>query len=139
MVIVSHLGEDLRKESPFSRIDGIEAKGLDEDLNLIVDRQPVFGKPGRSTPKLIVERLARTRRGGEGKIFERILKAFRNGQTNVLPASPSEYPPVEGSVCEGFEAHDYPCRYDAESFELEPRKADPPNADGGILSPKPRM
>ncbi|NJE10359.1 endonuclease MutS2 [Thermococcus sp. MAR1] len=76
VVIVSHLGEDLKKELPFARVDGIEAKGLDENLNLIVDRQPVFGKLGRSTPELIVERLARKKRGKEREIFERVLRAF---------------------------------------------------------------
>ncbi|GAB6101999.1 DNA mismatch repair protein [Thermococcus atlanticus] len=79
VVIVSHLGEDLRKELPFARVDGIEAKGLDENLNLIVDRQPVFGKLGRSTPELIVESLARRKRGKEREIFERVLRAFRQG------------------------------------------------------------
>ncbi|NJE02991.1 endonuclease MutS2 [Thermococcus sp. MV11] len=77
VVIVSHLGEDLRKELPFARVDGIEARGLDERLNLIVDRQPVFGKLGRSTPELIVESLARKKRGKEREIFERVLRAFR--------------------------------------------------------------
>ncbi|ASJ14009.1 P-loop NTPase family protein [Thermococcus radiotolerans] len=77
VVIVSHLGEDLMKELPFARVDGIEAKGLDEKLNLIVDRQPIFGKLGRSTPELIVESLARKKRGKEREIFERVLRAFR--------------------------------------------------------------
>ncbi|WP_258084360.1 P-loop NTPase family protein [Thermococcus thermotolerans] len=77
VVIVSHLGEDLMKELPFARVDGIEAKGLDEKLNLVVDRQPVFGKLGRSTPELIVERLARKKRGKEREIFKRVLLAFR--------------------------------------------------------------
>ncbi|NJE48521.1 endonuclease MutS2 [Thermococcus sp. 9N3] len=76
VVIVSHLGEDLKKELPFARVDGIEAKGLDENLNLIVDRQPVFGKLGRSTPELIVERLARKARGRDREIYERILASF---------------------------------------------------------------
>ena len=77
VVIVSHLGEDLKKELPFARVDGIEAKGLDEQLNLVVDRQPRFGRIGRSTPELIVERLARKRGGVEREIFEKILRAFR--------------------------------------------------------------
>jgi len=80
VVIVSHLGEDLKAELPFARVDGIEAKGLDEKLNLIVDRQPAFGRLGRSTPELIVERLARKGRGSEREIFERVLRAFREGQ-----------------------------------------------------------
>ncbi|CAI1493684.1 DNA-binding protein MutS2 [Thermococcus nautili] len=76
VVIVSHLGEDLKKELPFARVDGIEAKGLDENLNLIVDRQPVFGKLGRSTPELIVERLARKAKGKDREIYGRILESF---------------------------------------------------------------
>ncbi len=77
VVIVSHLGEELKAELPFARVDGIEAQGLDERLNLLVDRQPAFGKIGRSTPELIVERLARKKRGNEREIFERVLMAFR--------------------------------------------------------------
>ncbi|NJE47271.1 endonuclease MutS2 [Thermococcus sp. GR7] len=77
VVIVSHLGEDLRRELPFARVDGIEAKGLDENLDLIVDRQPKFGTLGRSTPELIVERLAKKKRGREREIFERVWRAFR--------------------------------------------------------------
>ncbi|NJE08799.1 endonuclease MutS2 [Thermococcus sp. M39] len=76
VIIVSHLGEDLKKELPFARVDGIEAQGLDENLNLIVDRQPKFGVLGKSTPELIVEKLYRTKRGKEKEIFERVWKAF---------------------------------------------------------------
>ncbi|ALV63305.1 DNA mismatch repair protein [Thermococcus sp. 2319x1] len=77
VVIVSHLGEDLKRELPFARVDGIEAEGLDENLNLIVDRQPKFGKLGKSTPELIVERLAKKKRGKEKEIFERVWRAFK--------------------------------------------------------------
>ncbi|USS41521.1 endonuclease MutS2 [Thermococcus aggregans] len=77
VVVVSHLGEDLRRELPFARVDGIEAQGLDENLNLIVDRQPKFGKLGKSTPELIVERLAKKKRGKEKEIFERVLNRFK--------------------------------------------------------------
>lgn len=76
VVIVSHLGEDLREELPFARVDGIEAKGLDEKLNLIVDRQPAFGRLGRSTPELIVERLARMSKGKDREIYENVLTSF---------------------------------------------------------------
>ncbi|MDK2853283.1 MAG: mismatch repair protein MutS2 [Thermococcaceae archaeon] len=77
VVIVSHLGEDLKRELSFARVDGIEAEGLDENLNLIVDRQPKFGKLGKSTPELIVERLAKKKRGKEKEIFERVWRAFK--------------------------------------------------------------
>lgn len=75
IVIVSHLGNELREMLDFARVDGIEARGLDENLNLIVDRQPKFGVIGKSTPELIVERLYRKTKGKERDIFERLYKA----------------------------------------------------------------
>jgi dsDNA-specific endonuclease/ATPase MutS2 len=41
-----------------TRIDGIEAKGLDENFELIVDHNPVLGRLANSTPELIVEKMA---------------------------------------------------------------------------------
>lgn len=38
VVIVFYLGEDFKKELFFVRVDGIEVKGFDENLNFIVDR-----------------------------------------------------------------------------------------------------
>ncbi|MBN1175513.1 hypothetical protein JXA48_02635 [Candidatus Woesearchaeota archaeon] len=58
MVLVTHMGNEL-SPSINCRFDGIEAKGLDNDLNLVVDRNPIIGRLARSTPQLIVERLAR--------------------------------------------------------------------------------
>ncbi len=77
VVIVSHLGEELKRELPFARIDGIEAKGLDEYFNLIVDRQPNFGRLGRSTPELIVESLTKKGNKEEKEILRKVLNAFR--------------------------------------------------------------
>ena len=79
VVIVSHLGRELKEKLPFARVDGIEAKGLDENFNLIVDRQPVFGRLGRSTPELIIEKMYRKARNREEKtIFERILDSMND-------------------------------------------------------------
>ena len=59
MVLATHLGYEIAKTLPEgSRIDGIEAKGLDENFNLIVDHNPVLGRLAHSTPELIVERMA---------------------------------------------------------------------------------
>jgi DNA mismatch repair protein MutS2 len=57
-IFVSHLARDIREaaETDIS-IDGIEAKGL-ENGELRVERSPVKGKLARSTPELIVEKLA---------------------------------------------------------------------------------
>ena len=75
-IIVTHLGEEIA-ELCTVRIDGIEAKGLDDDLNLIVDRQPAFGTIGRSTPELIVEKLYRKASGDEKKVYAAMLKRIK--------------------------------------------------------------
>jgi len=65
MVLATHLGHEIAKTLPtYARIDGIEAKGLDEKFNLIVDHNPVLGRLAHSTPELIVERMANAD-GGE--------------------------------------------------------------------------
>lgn len=61
LVIATHLGHEIQKNMPpSSRMDGIEAKGLDEYFELIVDHNPVLGRLASSTPELIVEKLAST-------------------------------------------------------------------------------
>lgn len=75
IAIVTHLGEDIKKHFPGVRVDGIEAKGLDEEFRLIVSRNPVLNKLAKSTPELIVERLSKTRDGKE--FYDYILKKFK--------------------------------------------------------------
>jgi dsDNA-specific endonuclease/ATPase MutS2 len=73
-VICSHLAQEIKAVTDVPvRIDGIEARGLDENLDLIVDRTPRFGQLARSTPELIVERLAKLSKGQKKEIFEKIL------------------------------------------------------------------
>jgi len=84
-VIVTHLSDEILKYvSKDVRVDGIEATGLDENLNLIVDRQPKFNKIGKSTPELIVERLYRLNAAddkrtekAEGEIYKRIFEKMK--------------------------------------------------------------
>ncbi len=84
-VIVTHLGEDILssiksiegKLPEDMRVDGIEAKGLDESLELIVDRQPIFYRAGKSTPELIVERLSKTTEGKEKEIYQKMVDVLR--------------------------------------------------------------
>ncbi|MHA2232388.1 MAG: MutS-related protein, partial [Candidatus Hodarchaeales archaeon] len=77
-VFVTHLAPEIRKVSKQPiRIDGIEAEGLDENLQLIVNRSPKYYKYARSTPQLIVERLYRSAAEGELKdIFSEVLSRF---------------------------------------------------------------
>ncbi len=75
-MFVSHLAESILKNTTHDiRVDGIEAKGLDEHLNLIVERNPRYNYLARSTPELIVERLARKNRDNE--FYNRLLNKFK--------------------------------------------------------------
>jgi dsDNA-specific endonuclease/ATPase MutS2 len=57
-VFVSHLAGEIRDAAEFAvAVDGIEAVGL-EDGELVVNRSPVKDRLARSTPELIVEKLA---------------------------------------------------------------------------------
>ncbi|MAG39490.1 hypothetical protein CMI41_00795 [Candidatus Pacearchaeota archaeon] len=65
LVIATHLGYEIQECLPEgARIDGIEAKGLDVNFDLIVDHNPVMGRLAHSTPELIVEKMASVK-GGE--------------------------------------------------------------------------
>jgi len=74
-VICSHLAREIQEVTSVPiRIDGIEARGLDENLELIVNRTPCFGKIARSTPELIVERLSKLTKGPKKAVYEKILE-----------------------------------------------------------------
>lgn len=61
LIIATHLGHEIQKNLPqFCRIDGIEAKGISESNELIVDHNPVLGRLANSTPELIIEKLAKS-------------------------------------------------------------------------------
>ncbi len=61
LVIATHLGQEIKEFLPKEcRIDGIEAKGLTENYELIVDHNPVLGRLANSTPELIVEKMAKS-------------------------------------------------------------------------------
>ncbi|MBH33038.1 MAG: hypothetical protein CMB75_01380 [Euryarchaeota archaeon] len=75
VVMVTHIGASIRKKMiADARIDGIEAKGLDEQMELIVDRVPRIGIPARSTPELILRRLEARTNGSESDLFRSIIE-----------------------------------------------------------------
>ncbi|MFN3528102.1 MAG: MutS-related protein, partial [Candidatus Altarchaeaceae archaeon] len=84
-VIVTHLSHEILKNINVDvEILGIVAYGLDENLNLIVDRQPKVGVIGKSTPELIVERLFKiTKNERERKIYERILEKMKGNISKI--------------------------------------------------------
>jgi dsDNA-specific endonuclease/ATPase MutS2 len=76
-VFVSHLSELIMENTQCNvRVDGIEAEGLDSELNLIVDRTPRQNYIAKSTPELIVERLARKTSGDEQEFYKRLKDKF---------------------------------------------------------------
>ena len=86
MILVTHLAAEITPHLLKSvRIDGIVAKGLDEEGNLIVDRQPIFNKLGISTPELVVEKLAlKTRNRKIRKTYKNIVDTIREGIRQTL-------------------------------------------------------
>jgi len=78
MMLVTHLAPAIIKASQCDdfRVDGIEASGLDADLELIVDRTPKRNHLARSTPELIVKRLVERSSGHAKDLFGEILQMF---------------------------------------------------------------
>lgn len=59
-LLVTHLANETLPHVKFPvRVDGIEASGLDDKGDLVVDRQPRFDHVGSSTPKLIIMKLSK--------------------------------------------------------------------------------
>lgn len=76
-IVVSHMaGEVLRHATAPVRVDGIEATGLDADNRLVVNRSPVMGRFARSTPELILQRLAATTKGPQQELYRDLLGLF---------------------------------------------------------------
>jgi DNA mismatch repair protein MutS2 len=76
-VFVSHLAGEIREAAAFEvPVDGIEAVGL-EDGELRVERSPKKDCLARSTPELIVEKLAtEDETDGNSVFYERLLEKF---------------------------------------------------------------
>ncbi|WP_299262830.1 helix-hairpin-helix domain-containing protein [Halorientalis sp.] len=75
-VFVSHLAREIRAAADFDvQVDGIQAVGL-EDGALRVNRSPVKGELARSTPELIVEKLAEDGDDRSKAFYRRLLAKF---------------------------------------------------------------
>jgi dsDNA-specific endonuclease/ATPase MutS2 len=74
-VIVTHMAREILKYTDV-RVDGIEAKGLDEDYNLMVDRTPRMNYFARSTPELILRRMYEKSDGSLKDIYRQVLEKF---------------------------------------------------------------
>lgn len=100
-IVVTHLAPQiLRHVTAPVRVDGIEATGLDDAWNLVVDRTPRMGHLARSTPELIVARLAATVKGPDQPLYQDLLALFRTPArpqarpAAAEPAAPAVPPPA---------------------------------------------
>jgi len=75
-VIVTHMAPWITRSCEV-RVDGIEARGLDESFSLVVDRTPHIGHLARSTPELIVKKLLETSKGETKEVYEKIWERFK--------------------------------------------------------------
>lgn len=78
-VFVTHLSREILPYLRVSfRVDGIEARGVDERGELIVDRQPVFNHVGVSSPELIIDKLLKeARKVRVKKLYEDMLTSLK--------------------------------------------------------------
>lgn len=74
-VIVTHMAPEIMKYIQI-RVDGIEAKGLDDNYNLIVDRTPKMNYLAKSTPELILRMIYQKSDGKLKDIYGQILEKF---------------------------------------------------------------
>jgi len=74
-VIVTHMAHEIMKYIDV-RVDGIEAKGLDNNYNLIVDRTPRMNYLAKSTPELILRMIYQKSDGKMKDIYGQILEKF---------------------------------------------------------------
>lgn len=74
-IIVTHMANELMKFADV-RVDGIEATGLDENYNLIVDRTPRMNYLAKSTPELILKRMYENSSPELKVVYKRILEKF---------------------------------------------------------------
>jgi dsDNA-specific endonuclease/ATPase MutS2 len=77
IIVVTHMAREISKYTQV-RIDGIEARGLDSDYNLVVDRTPRRDFLARSTPELILRRLAETSSGEEQAVYRELLGKMKD-------------------------------------------------------------
>lgn len=88
-VVATHLAPQILQHAPELRVDGIEARGLDDAHRLVVDRSPRIGHHARSTPELVVRRLAATAPDGHRSLFQDLL-------THLASDPPAPTRPADG-------------------------------------------
>jgi DNA mismatch repair protein MutS2 len=77
VLLVTHLAAEILPHVKLPiRVDGIEATGIDDKGDLIVERQPKFNHIGSSTPQHIIGKLSRNNLGGRGRNAKQIASLY---------------------------------------------------------------
>lgn len=83
-IIVTHLAEQVMAHATAKiRVDGIDAIGLDENHQLLVDRCPKLNHFARSTPELIIQRMANLSTGERKGLYDALLKRFQGTRVST--------------------------------------------------------
>ncbi len=92
-LLVTHLAKETLPHVKFPvRVDGIEASGLDEKGDLVVDRQPRFAHIGSSTPKLIIMKLSKSsRKEAVRALYDEVLSSLE-GEAGAPVQAPIAFP-----------------------------------------------
>ena len=92
-LLVTHLAKETLPHVKFPvRVDGIEASGLDEKGDLVVDRQPRFDHIGSSTPKLIIMKLSKSsRKEAVRALYDEVLSSLE-GEAGAPVQAPIAFP-----------------------------------------------
>ncbi len=93
VLIVTHLARETLPHVKLPiRVDGIEATGLDETGELIVDRQPKFSHMGSSTPKFIIKKLSKaTKKKRVKTLYDEVLSSLE-GESRTSVQAPLNLP-----------------------------------------------
>lgn len=80
-LFITHLSREILPHLKTSvRVDGIEAKGIDDQGNLIVNRQPIFNHMGTSTPELIISKLSKKAKSKRlQKVYQDMIRLLEAG------------------------------------------------------------
>ena len=100
-VFVTHLAREALPHIRVKiRVDGIEASGVDENGDLIVDRQPRFNHVGMSTPELVIRRLhMKTRNRRVRALYVEMMNAL--GERGQVVQTPISLPWIERATNQG--------------------------------------
>jgi len=85
-IIVTHMAPEILKRTDNVKIrtDGIEAKGLDENYNLIVDRTPKINYLANSTPELILQKIYEKSEEPIKSVYKDILEKFQKTSPSLF-------------------------------------------------------